>query len=98
MDAYLSEALSPELLDMFPEIPRNIPNYLISYTLPVVSPVLTEASVSFSLNCVLNNGAIQEVLNSEEDLLGSDGWPPVLLFIKDGETHSNTRTHALMEK
>ena len=83
---------------MFHEIPRTIPNYLSSYTLLVVSPVLTEASVSFSLNYVLNDGVIQEVLNSKEDLLGSDGWPPVLLFIEDRETHSNSRTHALMER
>ena len=78
MDASLSKALSPELSDMFPEIPQTIPNYLSFYTLLVVSPVLTEASVLFSLNCVFNNGVIQEILNSEEDLLDNDGWPPVL--------------------
>ena len=86
MDTSLSKALSPELSDMFPEIPQTIPNYLSSYTL---SPVLREASVDFSLNCVLNDGVIQEVLNSEEGLLGSDGWPPVLPFFKDRETHSS---------
>ena len=98
MDTSLSKALSPEFSDTFLELPRTIPNYFGLSTLLVVSPVLTEASVLFSLNCVFNNGVIQEVLNSEEDLLGSDGWPPVLLFIKDGETHSNSRTHTLMEK
>ena len=81
----LSEALSPEFLETFLELPRTIPNYLVCSMLLIVSPVLKEASLLFSLNCVLNNGVIQEVLNSEENLLDSDGWPPVLLFFKNGE-------------
>ena len=53
----------------------------------VISPVLTEAGVGLGLSRVLNVGVVQEVLDTQQDLLDGDGRPPVLLLVQDGETN-----------
>ena len=53
------------------------------HPLLVVSPVLTKAGVGLGLGGVLDVGVVEEVLDTEEDLLDGDGRPPVLLLVQD---------------
>ena len=52
----------------------------------VVGPVLTDAGVGLGLGGVLDVGVVEEVLDTEQDLLDGEGGPPVLLLVQDGET------------
>ena len=53
------------------------------HPLLVVGPVLTKAGVGLCLGGVLDVGVVEEVLDTEEDLLDGDGRPPVLLLVQD---------------
>ena len=55
-------------------------------SLLVIGPVLTKAGVGLGLGGVLDVGVVEEVLDTEQDLLDGDGGPPVLLLVQDGET------------
>ena len=57
------------------------------HPLLVVGPVLTEAGVSLGLSGVLDVGVIEQVLDTQQDLLDGDGRPPVLLLVQDGQAH-----------
>ena len=57
------------------------------HPLLVVRPVLAEAGVGLGLGGVLDVGVVQEVLDTQQDLLDGDGRPPVLLLVQDGETN-----------
>ena len=56
---------------------------LSSHSLLIVSPVLTEAGVGLSLGGILDVGVVQEILNSQKNLLDRDSRSPVLLFIQN---------------
>lgn len=58
-------------------------------TLLVVHPVLTVNCVCLCLSWVLNIRLIQQFLDSQKNLFNSDGGPPVLVFLQDGEAHSS---------
>ena len=49
----------------------------------VIGPVLAEAGVGLGLGRILNVGVVEEVLDTEQDLLDGDGGPPVLLLVQD---------------
>ena len=53
------------------------------HPLLVVRPVLAEAGVGLGLGGVLDVGVVQEVLDTQQDLLDGDGRPPVLLLVQD---------------
>jgi len=53
----------------------------------VIGPVLTETGVGLGLGGVLDVGIVEEILDTQEDLLNGDGRPPVLLFVQDRETN-----------
>ena len=53
------------------------------HPLLVVRPVLAEAGVGLSLGGVLDVGVVQEILDTQQDLLDGDGRPPVLLLVQD---------------
>ena len=46
-------------------------------------PVLAEAGVGLGLGGVLDVGVVQEILDTQQDLLHRDGRPPVLLLVQD---------------
>ena len=53
------------------------------HPLLVVRPVLAEAGVGLGLGGVLDVGVVQEILDTQQDLLDGDGRPPVLLLVQD---------------
>ena len=56
---------------------------LSPHPLLVVRPVLAEAGVGLGLGGVLDVGVVQEILDTQQDLLDGDGRPPVLLLVQD---------------
>ena len=56
---------------------------LVPHPLLVVRPVLAEAGVGLGLGGVLDVGVVQEILDTQQDLLDGDGRPPVLLLVQD---------------
>merc|ERR1719431_713000 len=71
---------------------------LSAYALFVISPVLAEAGVSLSLSGVLDVRVVEEILNTQENLLHSDGWPPVFLLVQDGEANCSGGIHIRVEQ
>ena len=59
--------------------------------LVILDVLLTEALISFSMGGVLFVWMIEEVLNTEEYLLDSEGRAPVFLLIEDGHAYSPRR-------
>ena len=57
------------------------------HPLLVVRPVLAEGGVGLGLGGVLHVGVVEEVLDTQQDLLHRDGRPPVLLLVQDGQAH-----------
>ena len=57
----------------------------------ILDVLLTEALISFSMGGVLFVWMIEEVLNTEEYLLDSEGRSPVFLLIEDGHAYSPRR-------
>ena len=53
------------------------------HPLLVVRPVLAEAGVGLGLGGVLDVGVVQEILDTQQDLLDGYGRPPVLLLVQD---------------
>ena len=53
------------------------------HPLLVVRPVLAEGGVGLGLGGVLHVGVVEEVLDTQQDLLDGDGRPPVLLLVQD---------------
>ena len=53
------------------------------HPLLVVRPVLAEGGVGLGLGGVLHVGVVQEILDTQQDLLDGDGRPPVLLLVQD---------------
>jgi len=68
------------------------------HPLLVVSSVLAVAGVGFGLGGVLDVRVVQQILNSEQDLLNCDGWPPVFLLVQQRQANGSGRVNVGVEK
>lgn len=64
----------------------------------VLRPVLLEQVVGVCLSRRLGIGVVEEILNSDKDLLDSDGWLPSLLLVQYGQADGATRVDIRVEK
>jgi len=64
-----------------------------SNPLLVVGSVLTVCCVRLSLRGVLDVGVIKKVLNSDQELLDGNCWPPILVLVQQAETHCARWVH-----
>ena len=65
----------------------------MSYFSYILSTVVNEQVVRFALCWTVRVGVIEQVLDSNENLLHCNTWPPVLVFIQYAETDCARRVH-----
>ena len=70
---------------------RHSSSLIFHSPLVILDVLLTEALISFSMGGVLFVWMIEDVLNTEEYLLDSEGRAPVFLLIEDGHAYSPRR-------